>query len=137
MTIGQARYIELVLGVEAAMVLRHILAQQAIGADHGLLSAHRWFGGVVDHHEMVADLVERVLVAARQQRRGIRNGGAVLVEHAVTQFLGALHIALALGKPYLERAEPPKPGREIRQTDRPYDAGWGGPRPSPSHRRLC
>src|SRR3979490_585273 len=29
MTVGQARYVELVFGVEAAMICRHLLAQQA------------------------------------------------------------------------------------------------------------
>src|SRR6202035_6170001 len=85
---------------------------------------------------MVADLVERILVAARQQRRGVGNGGAVLVEYAITQFLGALDVALALGEPHLERAQPPKRGGEIRQTDRLDDAGGGRLRLEPGYRRL-
>src|SRR6202043_2637965 len=80
---------------------------------------------------MVADPVERILVAARQQRRGVGNGGAVLVEYAITQFLGALDVALALGEPHLERAQPPKRGGEIRQTDRLDDAGGGRVRLEP------
>ena len=93
------------------MVFRHVLAQQAIGADHRLLAADRRFGGVIDHQQMIANLVERILVAARQQGGGVGDGGAVLVEHAVTQFLRALHVALFLRQPHLERAEPPERGR--------------------------
>ncbi len=105
------------------MVFRHILAQQAVSADHRLLAADRWLGRVIDYQEMIANLVERILVAARQHRRGIRNGGAVLVEHAITQLLGALHVAFLLRKPHLESAEPPKRGRDTRKTsERPDDA---------------
>ena len=105
------------------MVFRHVLAQQAVSADHRLLAADRRFGGMIDHQQMIANLVERILVAARQHRRGIRNGGAVLVEHAITQLLGALHVAFLLRKPHLESAEPAKRGRETRKSsDRPDDA---------------
>ncbi len=113
MTLDQTGDIELVLGVEAAMAFRHVLAQQAIGADHRMLSADRRFCGVIDHHEMIADLVERILVAARQQRCGVGNGRAILVEHPITQFLGALHVPLFLRQPHFERAQPPQRGRKI------------------------
>jgi hypothetical protein len=103
MTIDQPGDIELVPGIEAAMVFRHVLAQQAVGADHRQFSAHRRFGSVIDDQEMIADLVERILVAPRQQRRGIRNRGAVLVEHAIAQFLRALQVAFSVGKPHFER----------------------------------
>ena len=70
---------------------------------------------------MVANPVERVLVAPRQHGRGVGDGGAVLVEHAITQFLGALDVALFLRKPHFKRADPPKRGRKLRETDRLYD----------------
>src|ERR1700737_3460318 len=110
------------------MVFRPVLAQQAVSADHRLLSADRWRGGVIDYQEMVANLVERILVAARQQRRGIGNGGTVLVDNAITQSLGALDVALFLRKPHLESAELPERGGKIRKTsDRPDDARWDRP----------
>jgi hypothetical protein len=85
-------------------------------ADHRLLSADRRFCGVIDHHEMIADLVEGILVAARQQRRGVGNRGAIPVEYAITQFLGALDVALCLRQPHFERAQSPQRGRKIGET---------------------
>ena len=58
----QATDVELAVGVEAAVTVGDVLAQQAIGADRRLLAAHGGSGGVVDHQQMVADLVEGVLV---------------------------------------------------------------------------
>ena len=134
MTIDQAGYVELVLAVESVMPFRHVLAQQAVGADHRLPAADRGPGGVIDHHQVVADLVEGILVAARQQRGGVGDRGAVLVEHAIAQLLGALHLALALGQPHLQRADPPQRGGRVRQPDR--RAGAGQRRLEPGHRRL-
>jgi hypothetical protein len=140
MTIDQAADIELVLGIEAAMVLRDILTQQPVGADHRLLAAHRWFGGVVDHQQMIADLVERILVALRQQGRGVGDRAAVLVEYAVTQFLRALDVAFFLRQPHFERAEPAQRGREGRESpDRLDNAKCCGPdivRPQHLHQAL-
>src|SRR5665647_2690118 len=48
MTLDQAGDIELVLAVEAAVPFRHVLPQQAVGADHRQLAADRRSGGVVD-----------------------------------------------------------------------------------------
>ena len=85
---------------------------------------------------MIANLVERILVAARQQGRGVGDGGAVLVEHPIAQFLRALHLALFGGKPYLERAEPAKGSGKIREALDILYARRGRQRLEPGHRRL-
>ena len=136
MPLDQAGDIELVLAVEAVIAFRHVLPQQAVGADHRQLAADRGFGGMVDHQQMVADLVERILVAARQQGGGVGDRGAVLVEHPVAQLLRALHLALALGEPHFERSEPAeRPGR-AGKADRLDDTGCGERRLEPGDRRL-
>ena len=66
MTLDQAGDIEFVLGVEAAIAFSDVLPQQAVGPDHRQLAADRGLGGVVDHQQMIADSVERILVAAGQ-----------------------------------------------------------------------
>jgi hypothetical protein len=93
---------------------------------------------VIDHQKMIANFVECILVAARQQGGGVGDRGSVPVEHAITQLLGTLHVALSVGKPHLESTQPPKRGGQIRKiSDRLDDARRGGLRLEPGYRRLC
>src|SRR5579871_5924495 len=96
MALDQTADVEFSLGVEAAVAVGRVLAEQTIGADHGRLALERACAiarpgrrAVVDHQQMVADPVEIVLVAPCQQGAGVGDRGAVLVEHVVAQPLGA------------------------------------------------
>ncbi len=64
------------------MALRHVLPQQAIGADHlgPARSGRADHMVMVDHQEMVADPVEGVLVAPDQAQMHRRDGRHLLVE---------------------------------------------------------
>ncbi len=99
------------------MAVGGVLAEQPIGADHGRLSLERaraferLFGSVIDDEQMVANLVERILVAARQHGPRVGDCGAVPVEHVVAQPLGPLDVLLGAREANLERAEASQRGR--------------------------
>ena len=60
--------VEFAGAVEAGLALRHVLAQQPVGADdRGGFSQRR--RGMIDHEQMVAYGVERIDVASRQERQ--------------------------------------------------------------------
>src|SRR5437762_3975845 len=66
MALDQAADVELALGVEAAVAVGGVLAEQAVGADYRGLALERagavarQFRGVVDDQQVIADIVERI-----------------------------------------------------------------------------
>ena len=91
--------------VEPAAARRRLAPNQAIGAHHCLGAAA---AGVVDHHEMVAAVVEQVAVEAQPLSAGQRPRSHRLVEDAVAQRLRGVDIGARFGKPHLQR-----PARDV------------------------
>ena len=112
----QSADVEFARAVEVAILLRHGLPQQPIGADHrravGVLAVAR---GMIEHQEVIADRVIGIDVAAREQPARIGDGGTLLVENAIAQFLRLPHLGGGLRQPHLQRAEPAQAlGRAMR-----------------------
>ena len=124
--------IEFMRAVEAEIFLSHLLPQQAIGPDDFRLrlaeGLHRHI--VVEHEQVIADPVERVLVPARDIVRGVGARRHFLVEHPVAELLRPLDVLLGAGEANFEApgaaedlgqtvklAHGPKMGREFEQFD--------------------
>ena len=60
---------------------------------------------MIDDQHVVADLVERILVAPRQHGRRVGDRVAVAIKHLVAQLLRALDLLARRRKPHLERAD--------------------------------
>ena len=75
--------------IEAAVRVRHRTPEQAIGADHLVTGA----AVVVDHQQMVGISIEAVEVALARRHLAARVGRHLLVEHAVAQRLGGVHLS--------------------------------------------
>ncbi len=97
--------VEFAGGVEAAIFLGELLAQQAIGADHCRLAVRTSLAVVVEHQQVVADRVECIDVAAREQPAGIGQRRTFLIENAVAQLLRLAHFGGGLRQPHFERAD--------------------------------
>ena len=112
--------VEFARRVEAAIFLRQRLAQQPIGADHrrpvGVLAVA---GGMIEHQQVVADRVIGIDVAAREQPARIGDGGTLLVENAIAQFLRLAHLGGGLRQPHFERAEAAEALRRAMRARRP------------------
>ena len=101
--------VELAGAVEAADRLRHLLAEEPIGADDARQAEARAAARrVVDDEEMVAD-------AGRSDRRravcavcGSRRPRHLLVEDAVAERLRAPHLGGGGGEPHFQVAESPE-----------------------------
>ena len=87
--------------IEGTVPRRRLAANEAVGADHGLGAAA---AAVVEHQEVIADLVELVPVAALPRGAGLRVRSHDLVEDAVAQRLRRVDIGGVLGQPHLQRA---------------------------------
>ena len=132
----QRRDVELAFRVEAGVALRHLLTQQAIGADDlrlAALSLAERAGGrvVVDDEQVVADGVIGVDVALLQAGHHVGDGRHFLMEYAVTQLLRAPDVLPARREPDFQRANPSQrraeagrlaalglPDKGLRQQDR-------------------
>ena len=106
----QRRDVVFALGIEAERVLGDLLAQHAVGADD-LLALEpgpgiRWrIRRVIDHEQMIAYGVIRILVAATQLRFEARHRRHLLVEHLVAQALRELYLAATVCETHLEVAD--------------------------------
>ena len=107
MTREQRREIIFAGRIEAALLLRDIAAQQAIGADHLRLHlAEAVARGVIDDDEMIAEFVEAIGVAARDRGLGVGDRAALAEEDFEAQALRLADFLLAGSEPHLERSEP-------------------------------
>jgi hypothetical protein len=98
------------LRIEAAGALRHLLAENTIGAnDLRLATPHPSAIGAlvrrgVNHQKMIANAVVAVLVATAQLCGEGRLGRHFPVEHVVAQTLGQLDVGPRARQPHLELA---------------------------------
>jgi hypothetical protein len=60
---------------------------------------------VVYNHQVIADTVERILVAPREPSGDVGDGPTVFIEHVVSKSLQASYIAFVAGEFDLERAD--------------------------------
>ena len=92
----QWRNVELAGGIEAAVGLGHLLAQQAVGSDQLAIVQHDRIAGRPgcrpDHHQVIADRIESVGIATagRCFCSGLRM--QLLIENAVAQMLAGVDL---------------------------------------------
>ncbi len=89
-------------GIEAAMLFRHVLAQQPVGSDDVAVVGP----ALVDHQQQVGDLVERVEIAALRLHFRCRRGRHFLIEDLIAKRLRRGDLGGALGQPDLQLARP-------------------------------
>ena len=95
--------LEFTRAVESETALRHVLPQEAIGADDARRSVQRR-RHPVDDDEMIADAVEPAEVAARAPSGGAGDRSSLLEEDAIAQSLDAPHLLAGLSEARFERA---------------------------------
>ncbi len=116
MALQQGSDVEFVFGVKSTIAFGDFLAEQPVSADDAGLSADRRYRRMVDDDQVIANLVERILVASRQQRGRVRNRLPVLEEDLVAQLLRPLHLALRGRKIDFQRSYPPQRVRSLQAT---------------------
>src|SRR5690242_8980437 len=107
----QAGKVKLLGTIETALLLRHVLPQQAIGANNRRTAVDRVGTTAVDDHQVITNAVEIVLVATRRPGRRIGDRSALLVENLIAKFLQTFEVAPVAGQAYLELAKGTKLSR--------------------------
>src|SRR5262249_18662082 len=94
-------------GIKSAMTFRDNLAEQATGCDR---ETRRMSGGErnVEDQQVIANRVEFVEIAPRDEVHGPGRRGHLLIEDSITQPLGTAHVDAAAGQADLERTQPPE-----------------------------
>src|SRR5690242_8685835 len=107
----QAGKVKLLGTIETALLLRHVLPKQAIGANNRRTAVDRARTTAVDNHQVITNAVEIVLVATRRPGRRIGDRSAVLVENLIAKFLQTFEVALVAGEADLEPTKDTKSSR--------------------------
>jgi hypothetical protein len=84
---------------------RHILSKQTVGANDRRSADGQWSCRVVYNHQVIADTIERILIAPREPSSDVGDGPTVFIEHVVSKSLQASYIAFVAGESDLERAD--------------------------------
>src|SRR3954467_10312245 len=93
--------------VEAEMPVRHVLAQQPVGADDRRLCGSKRPSrhGVIQHEEMIAKGVVLVAISSREQRGAVRSRRHLVIEDIEAQTLRLPNLFVGRGEPNLQGAE--------------------------------